>query len=144
MGSSPKKNEPAAKPVHVRRTRQYLAVLAVLNELDEFRTVQEIHAMLLKRGESVALATVYRLINAMVEQNEVDVLRSSAGDAAYRRCGSALHHHHLTCRSCGQVVEVSGPDVEAWADRVASEHGFTGVGHSLEIIGTCGRCAARA
>lgn len=142
MTSLPR-NGLGAKPAHIRRTRQYRAVLAVLNELDDFRTVQEIHAMLQERGERVARATVYRLMHAMVAQKMVDVVSSGAGDVLYRRCGSE-HHHHLMCRSCGEVVEIGGPDVEAWAHRVASEHGFTEVGHSLEIIGTCGRCAALA
>jgi Fur family ferric uptake transcriptional regulator len=38
-------------------------------------------------------------------------------------------------------VEVAGPAVERWADRVAGEHGFTDVSHTLEIVGTCADCA---
>jgi Fur family ferric uptake transcriptional regulator len=30
--------------------------------------------------------------------------------------------------------------VERWADRVAGEHGFTDVSHTLEIFGTCPDC----
>jgi Fur family ferric uptake transcriptional regulator len=47
------------------------------------------------------------------------------------------------CRDCGKTVEVEGPTVESWADQVASEHGFTGVTHSLEIFGTCADCSPR-
>ena len=130
----------AAGPLDGRRTRQRLAVLAVLSELDGFRTVREIHTALQERGEPVGLTTVYRIMHTLAAQEEVDVVRSNSGDALYRRCGSQ-HHHHLMCRSCGQVVEVSGLDLEVWADRVASAHGFTEVGHSMEIIGTCGDCA---
>ncbi len=31
--------------------------------------------------------------------------------------------------------------MERWADRVAGEHGFTDVSHTLEIFGTCALCA---
>ncbi|PZF79047.1 transcriptional repressor, partial [Jiangella anatolica] len=31
--------------------------------------------------------------------------------------------------------------VERWTDQVAAEHGFTDVGHTLEIFGTCADCA---
>jgi Fur family ferric uptake transcriptional regulator len=41
---------------------------------------------------------------------------------------------------CGRTVEVAGPTVEAWADRVAGEHGFADVSHTLEIVGTCADC----
>jgi Fur family ferric uptake transcriptional regulator len=33
--------------------------------------------------------------------------------------------------------------VESWADRIAAEHGFTDVAHTLEIFGTCAQCADR-
>jgi Fur family transcriptional regulator, ferric uptake regulator len=62
---------------------------------------------------------------------------------AYRRC-SRSHHHHLVCRSCGLAVEVTGPPVEAWAARVAAEHGFNEVSHDVEIFGQCADCAAKA
>ncbi len=94
-----------------------------------------------KAGEGVALATVYRTLQAMVEAGAVDVLRTDDGEAVYRAC-STHHHHHLVCRSCGKTVEVEGPAVETWSDRVAQEHGFTEVTHSLEIFGTCADCAA--
>jgi Fur family ferric uptake transcriptional regulator len=38
-------------------------------------------------------------------------------------------------------VEVDGPAVERWAGRVAAEHGFADVSHTLEIVGTCADCA---
>lgn len=132
-----------AEPVYMRHTPQYRAVLAVLNELDDFRNVPDIHAALQERGERVALATVYRIMRTLTAHNQVDVVWAQSGDALYRRCGSGRHHHHLICRSCGEVIEVSGPDVEAWADQMASDHGFTNVGHSLEIVGMCGSCARR-
>ena len=48
----------------------------------------------------------------------------------------------MVCRDCGRTVEVEGPAVERWADRVAAERGFTDVGHTIEIFGTCAGCAA--
>ena len=65
---------------------------------------------------------------------------SADGEAVYRRC-SRGHHHHLVCRGCGRTVEVEGPAVERWADRVAEEHGFTDVSHTLEVFGTCASCS---
>ncbi|MGZ4591491.1 MAG: Fur family transcriptional regulator [Actinomycetes bacterium] len=124
----------------VRSTRQRAAVSAVLDELDDFRSAQDLHAMLRQRGEGIGLTTVYRTLQALSDAGEIDVLRTDDGEAVYRRCSTG-HHHHLVCRSCGRTVEVEGPAVERWADKVASEHGFTGVTHTLEIFGTCAECA---
>ncbi|MDQ1625385.1 MAG: Fur family transcriptional regulator, ferric uptake regulator [Actinomycetota bacterium] len=131
---------PAERPL--RPTRQRAAVSSVLDDLEDFRSAQEIHAMLRGRGEHVGLATVYRTLQSLAQADEVDVLRSADGESVYRRCSSAGHHHHLVCRSCGRTVEVAGPAVEQWADRVAAEHGFAEVSHTLEVFGTCRSCAA--
>lgn len=122
-----------------RRTRQRAAVQDVLAELHEFRTAQQIHDELRKRGDSIGLTTVYRTLQALSEAGELDALRTADGETAYRRCSDG-HHHHLVCRSCGRTVEVSGPAVERWANAVAAENGFRDVSHDLEIFGTCDSC----
>jgi Fur family ferric uptake transcriptional regulator len=125
-----------------RPTRQQAAVAALLGRSDDFLSAQAVHARLRESDEPVGLATVYRTLQAMAEAGTVDVLRTDDGEAVYRSC-STHHHHHLVCRSCGRTVEVEGPAVEQWTDRVAAEHGFSDVTHSLEIYGTCADCAAQ-
>ena len=125
-----------------RPTRQRAAVAAVLADTDEFRSAQELHALLREAGDKVGLATVYRNLQAMAADGEIDMLRTDEGEAVYRACSTG-HHHHLVCRDCGRTVEVEGPTVEAWAMRVSAEHGFTDVRHTLEIFGTCASCSPR-
>lgn len=125
----------------VRSTRQRAAVAALLAELEDFRTAQELHDLLRHRGDRVGLTTVYRSLQMLADAQEVDVLRTADGETAYRRC-SRGHHHHLVCRSCGRTVEVDGPAVERWARRVAQDNGYADVSHTLEIFGTCANCAS--
>jgi Fur family ferric uptake transcriptional regulator len=124
-----------------RPTRQQQAVADLLAQTEDFASAQEVHARLRDAGESVGLATVYRTLQALAEAGELDVLRTDEGEAVYRACEPG-HHHHLVCRRCGRAVEVEGPAVEAWARRVAGEHGYSDITHTLEIFGTCSRCAA--
>jgi Fur family transcriptional regulator, ferric uptake regulator len=127
--------------VVVRNTRQRSAVSALLAEVDGFHSAQGLHAMLRERGERVGLTTVYRTLQALAESGEIDVMRPPGGEHLYRRCSEG-HHHHLVCRSCGNTVEVEGPAVETWADRVAARHGYVDVSHTMEIFGTCPACAS--
>jgi Fur family ferric uptake transcriptional regulator len=129
----------STEPVTGRPTRQRRAIAAVMDSFDDFRSAQEIHALLTERGEQVGLSTVYRALQSMADADEIDSLRTEAGESIYRRC-STSHHHHLVCRSCGATVEVEGPAVEKWTRAVASEHGYSDVSHTLEIFGTCGSC----
>jgi Fur family transcriptional regulator, ferric uptake regulator len=135
-------SEPAPAELSGRRTtRQRSALVALLDELDGFRSAQDLHALLRERGDSVGLATVYRALQALVDDGQLDVLRGTDGEASYRRC-SPVHHHHLVCRSCGRTVEVADPPVERWAARIATEHGFADVQHQVEVFGTCADCTA--
>ncbi len=125
-------------------TRQRDAVLALLDEIEEFRSAQDLHELLRRRGERVGLTTVYRALQALAEAGEVDMLRPAGGEAVYRRCAKEAHHHHLVCRDCGRTEEVEGPAVERWAQRTAREHGFTDVSHTVEVFGRCAECPQRA
>jgi Fur family ferric uptake transcriptional regulator len=131
----------AAGPV--RATRQRTAVSDLLDATEEFRSAQDLHEELRRRGDGIGLTTVYRTLQALADAGSVDVLRTDSGEAVYRRCSTG-HHHHLVCRDCGATVEVEGPAVERWAQAVAAEHGFTEVSHTVEVFGRCADCAARA
>lgn len=128
--------QPTGRPTR-RPTRQRAAIAAALTDSAEFRSAQEIHAALLTSGARVGLATVYRNLQAMAADGEVDVLRTDDGEAAYRACSTGQHHHHLVCRECGRTVEVAGSVVEHWAESVAAEHGFSQVTHTVEVFGVC-------
>jgi Fur family ferric uptake transcriptional regulator len=126
-------------PPGVRSTRQRAAISALLEKLDDFRSAQDLHDELRRRGEGIGLTTVYRTLQSMAAAGLVDTLRTDTGESVYRRC-SAHHHHHLVCRVCGCTVEVQGGQVETWAADVAHEHGFSDVSHTVEIFGLCGAC----
>ncbi|ASN52328.1 Fur family transcriptional regulator [Sinomonas sp. R1AF57] len=133
---------PAAREQRV--TKQRVAVSAALDRLEDFVSTQELHRMLHDEGASVSLATTYRILQSMAEEGLVDVLRSDEGEAVYRRCEATGHHHHLVCRRCGKAVDIEAPAVETWASRVAREHGYTAVEHTVEIFGLCPQCTALA
>lgn len=124
-----------------RSTRQRRAVKDVLETLEGFHSAQEIYDLLLDRGESIGLSTVYRNLQLLTDADEVDALRNDDGETLYRRCSTG-HHHHLVCRQCGRAIEVDGPGVEKWADALAEKYSFSDISHTFEIFGTCQECVA--
>ncbi|WP_250444746.1 Fur family transcriptional regulator [Actinotalea sp. C106] len=125
-----------------RMTRQRSAVTELLADVEDFRSAQQLHELLRGQGNGIGLATVYRTLQSLADGGEVDVLRTGDGEALYRRCERREHHHHLVCRRCGATVEIDGPTVETWAAQVGTAHGFTEIEHTIELTGTCARCAA--
>jgi len=124
-----------------RQTRQRAAVSDLLTELREFKSAQQLHDALRERGVQVGLSTVYRSLQSLSDNGEVDVIVREDGESVYRQC-SGTHHHHLVCRKCGATVEIEGPAVERWSDAVAAQHGFTQVSHTLELFGLCAHCGS--
>ncbi|HYO85765.1 MAG TPA: Fur family transcriptional regulator [Dermatophilaceae bacterium] len=130
------------RSVPVRRpTRQRAAVAELMASRQGFASAQDVHAQLRADGDRIGLATVYRTLQALWLDGEIDMLRTDAGEAVYRRCDMDRHHHHLVCRTCRLTVEIEGPGVGPWALRVSSEHGFTRVSHQLELFGLCPACS---
>ena len=60
----------------VRSTRQRAAISALLETLDDFRSAQELHDELRRRGENIGLTTVYRTLQSMAAAGMVDTLRT--------------------------------------------------------------------
>jgi Fur family ferric uptake transcriptional regulator len=128
------------REVRMRQTKQRTAISAVVEELANFHSAQDIHAELARRGSKVGLSTVYRALSSMAADGDVDTLLRDDGETLYRQCEVAAHHHHLVCRVCGATVEVDGPTVEAWTRKIAAQNDFDQVSHTLEIFGRCSRC----
>jgi Fur family ferric uptake transcriptional regulator len=122
----------------LRPTAQRLAVLRELEREPNGATAQELHVRLRRRGLGIGLATVYRTLQALTEHGTIDSLQHR-GEASYRLCGHA-HHHHLTCTSCQRVVELEGCSLEDWLARVSREQGFALTSHQVELAGLCSTC----
>ena len=123
----------------VRPTGQRVRVLAELMRERDDVTAQALHERLRGRGERIGLATVYRTLTLLAGVGAVDALSHHRSELCYRWCGDE-HHHHLVCSSCHRVVEVGDCELDAWLDRVASDHGFVATGHRLEVAGLCADC----
>jgi len=122
-----------------RQTRQKDAVLHALGQAQGFVSAQQLHRQLTQHGSVIGLATVYRTLNSLVADGLADSL-VNAGESLFRDC-SKDHHHHLICNGCGVAVEIEAEQAEAWATKVAKDHGFTQVTHTIDIFGLCSACS---
>ena len=113
-------------PRSPRVTKQRIAISELLDSLADFRSAQAIHVELNQAMPGIGLATVYRTLKSMVEDGLLDTFITDDGQTLYRRCSSG-HHHHIVCKKCGRTSEIQAAAVEAWAEQVAREHGFTDI-----------------
>ena len=121
-----------------RQTKQRDEIRQALEARDDFVSAQQLHQELAIAGSGVGLATVYRTLGALADDGQADSLTKD-GETVYRACDPG-HHHHLVCRECGATVEIHADEVEQWAKKVASKHGFTEARHIVDIFGVCPHC----
>ena len=58
--------------VGVRATKQRSAISDLLDDIEEFRSAQDLHDELRKRGEGIGLTTVYRTLQRLADAGEID------------------------------------------------------------------------
>lgn len=123
-----------------RTTRQRRAVMRALAVRQDFVSAQELHALLVADGVRIGLTTVYRALRDLEASGGADVVRDDAGERLYRTRPADGHRHYLLCRACGRSRPVDSDVVEEWAGRIASDTGYAGVEHTVELTGICADC----
>lgn len=128
----------------LRVTRPRVAVLDVLDEArltGRHLLVAEVAAQARDRIGSVSTQAVYDCLEALARVGAVRRVELPGSPARYETRVSD-NHHHLTCRSCGVVVDVACATGETPCLTPADDHGF--VLDEAEVIfwGRCAACAA--
>jgi Fur family ferric uptake transcriptional regulator len=122
-------------------TQQREAVAEVVFSTQGHLSVDQIEACLRESGERIGKATVYRTLDLLVRSKLVDEHDFGEGFKRYEhRLSREPVHEHLICIECGKVVEFRSSEIQEVERRVAGEHGFQVVRHSLEVYGICGQC----
>ncbi len=128
----------------LRLTSQRQRVLAAVAAV-EHGTPEEIGARLRAEagpeGAAPDASTVYRTLELLERLGLVWHTHLGKGAPVYH---AAQHPHlHVVCQECGQVTSVDPTLLDAAAERLAADLGFTvDVGH-VALSGTCRACADR-
>jgi len=95
-------------------------------------TADDIYRILMKAGDDIGLATVYRVLNQF-EAAGLVVKHNFEGGQAYYELDSGEHHDHMVCVETGKVIEFSNTEIERLQAEIAAEHGYEIEDHSLVI-----------
>jgi Fur family ferric uptake transcriptional regulator len=120
-------------------TQQRIVILEALSAGRAHVTAQEVFEVVNTIHPDIGFATVYRFLRKMAEMHLVTEVRMGGLPARYELT-PRRHHDHLTCTSCGLIVEFENSQIESLQERVAKEHNFRLTQHVLELYGICPRC----
>ena len=97
---------------------------------------QEIHSAL---GSQVGLASVYRVLDTLVELGLVQRVDVGDGRVRYEPM-RADHHHHLVCDECGKVERFADQQLERAIHAVEAKSGYAVSAHDVVLRGSCEDC----
>ena len=124
----------------LKATLPRLRILQILEDSSDLHvSAEDVYRTLLEAGESIGLATVYRVLTQF-EQAGLVIRHNFDGGSAVFELASGEHHDHLVCVRCNRVTEFVDDVIEERQRRIAAENGFAMTDHSLVIHGICSDC----
>ncbi len=121
-----------------QRTRSQERIFLLLKSLNRAISAQELYAELRNRQENLGLATVYRSLEVLKLQGEVQVRTLPTGESLYSSVQD--DRHYLTCINCGRSIVLDECPVHDLEHHLEGEHQFKVFYHNLEFFGLCDRC----
>jgi Fur family ferric uptake transcriptional regulator len=101
----------------------------------------EIEDALRTQGGRIGRASIYRVLELLVEHGLVERVAVGQGLARFERIlPSGEHHHHLVCDRCGRLVAFDDPGLERAIDRVSERLGVRVNHHEVVLRGACEDC----
>ena len=122
-----------------RLTAARLTVLAAVYAAATPFAAEEINRHLPRVGR----ATVFRTIKLLVDEGILCRVLMEDGRLVYSWSHRG-HHHHVICKSCGEVQDLSRCGVPDLLADVVRAAGYSMEGHWLEVYGRCATCRAVA
>ena len=121
-------------------TGQRLAIADILLRAEAHLSADDVAAMLVKKGHSAGLATVYRTLDLLVASGLAVERDFGEGFKRFEAARDLPNHYHLTCSVCGAVIEFFDERIGDVIRRTASARGFVPAQHRLLVHGTCRAC----
>lgn len=127
------------------QTRPRGQLLSFLRENPEKGyTAEELAQELSSRygGDAPGKSTVYRLVNKLVQEEEIKRFEEeSEKRARYRLTGATCHNHlHLKCLDCGKLIHMNEQDSTPLLKSILQQNGFSVDEYQTVLLGHCNFC----
>ncbi len=122
-----------------RLTRQRVIVAEALASAKRALSAQELYERIQRTHPTLGRATVYRALEAQVQDGMASRFERDGHISAYIAC-DAEHHHHLVCTNCQRVEDLNETEVAPLLASVGRRHEFQVDHAALDFYGLCRSC----
>ncbi len=121
---------------NLKATPQRLAISDALY-INGHMSIEVLYELMLKKFNSISLATIYKNINLMMENSFIQEVKIPNAKSVYELTKTA--HSHLVCESCGEVEDIT-VDLDAIIDEAKHISSFKIDKANLVLSGVCKNC----
>lgn len=101
----------------------------------------EIEDALRAEGNATGRASIYRVLDLLVDHGLVERVTVGSGQARFEPVDpTGAHHHHLVCQQCGKLVAFDDAGLEEAIDSLSRRLGVRIDHHDVLLRGECGEC----
>ena len=119
----------------LRMTGQRRTITRILSQSKSHPDAEAVHRRAVQENPHISIATVYRTIRLLEENDIITKHTFLDGRAARYEPADVEHHDHLIDIQSGKVVEFQNDKIEKLQKLVARELGYKLVDHRLELYG---------
>lgn len=123
--------------VGLRQTRQRKIILDAVLSAPRHVDAETVAKEAKKIDNSIGLATVYRTLKMMTEAKILAERHFSDNRACFEFADEDVHHDHLICNQCGEIIEFFDEEIEKKQEEITKKLGFKLVSHKMELFADC-------
>mgnify|MGYP001472881114 FL=1 len=137
--SNKKDNISKLKEAGLKVTHSRCKILEIFQSSpEEHYTADKLKDLLVDSGETIGLATIYRVLTQLEMANLIQKNNFDDNQSAYEIKKS--HHDHLICSKCGDIIEFVNEDLEILQEKITRKYDFTLTSHVMTLFGVCKKC----
>jgi Fur family transcriptional regulator, peroxide stress response regulator len=122
-----------------RMTPQRMAILKILTESINHPTVEQVYEQVRPDFPMTSLATVYKTISLLKEENEI--LEIAFANASSRYDGNKPYPHpHLICIHCQNIIDLEIQMFDEISMELTQKYGYHIVNQRVDFYGICPEC----
>ena len=121
---------------NLKATPQSLAISNALHSCGHIN-IDSLYEMMLKKFNSISLATIYKNINLMLENSYIQEVKIPQSKSVYELTKN--YHSHLVCTACGEVEDIK-LNMNLITSEVNSNSNFKISKTDVVLSGICKKC----
>ncbi|MDB3936193.1 ferric iron uptake transcriptional regulator [Granulosicoccus sp.] len=123
------------KKAGLKVTLPRVSILEILEEAEQHHmSAEDVYKTLLKNGNEIGLATVYRVLTQFEAAGLVTRHHFDGGQAIFE-LDNGDNHDHIVCLKTGRVAEFKDAVIEERLEQIAKDLGYTLNDHKIVLYG---------